>query len=182
MYSKEHLDYLKKKKKKKIFILTIQVSILVLLLISWQLLVNFKIINRFIFSSPMDIIKTIINLYKNKSLFHHIWITSYETIISFSISTILGIMIASILWYNKTISKIIDPYLTNLNSLPKVALGPIIIIWCGASIKSIILMALFISLIITTINIFQGFSSIDQNKLKLLQSMTANKCKTINSK
>ena len=68
-----------------------------------------------------------------------------------------------------------DPYLTILNSLPKVALGPIIIIWAGAGINSIILMALLISVIITIINIYQGFVETDINKLKLMKSFKANK-------
>lgn len=175
MYSVEHKNYLKKKRKNKILVLITQISILLLFILIWQVLANLKVINTFIFSSPKQIIDTIINLHKTNNLYNHIWITIYETIVSFSFGTILGIIIASILWYNKFIAKVIDPYLTILNSLPKVALGPIIIIWCGAGIKSIILMALLISVIITTINIYQGFISIDNNKIKLLKSFGATK-------
>ena len=103
------------------------------------------------------------------------FLTFYETLISFSLGTLLGILIASILWWNKFIAKIIDPFLTILNSLPKVALGPIIIIWAGANIKSIILMALLISTIITIININQGFNETDINKIRLMKSFKANK-------
>ncbi len=173
MHSNEHILFLKKKKKEKVFIKIIQISIIVLFIILWQTLTNLKIINKFIFSSPLDIINTIIKLLKSNDLFHHIYITTIETIISFTLSTIIGIIVASFLWYKKIISKIIDPYLTVLNSLPKVALGPIIIIWCGAGFKSIILMALLISLIITIINIHQGFISVDSNKIKLMKSMHA---------
>ena len=87
----------------------------------------------------------------------------------------IGVVIATILWWNKFIAKVIDPYLTILNSLPKVALGPIIIIWAGANMKSIILMALLISVIVTIINIYQGFASTDPNKIKLMQAFQANK-------
>ena len=114
-------------------------------------------------------------LHNTNNLYNHIWITFYETIISFSIGTILGILIATILWWNEKIAKIIDPYLTVINSLPKVALGPIIIIWCGAGMKSIIFMALLISLIITIINVYQGFISVDKVKIKLMKSFGANK-------
>ena len=84
-------------------------------------------------------------------------------------------MIASILWWNNTIKKIVDPYLTILNSLPKVALGPIIIIWFGAGIKSIIIMSLLISVIITIINVTTSFEETDSNKIKLMKSFNANK-------
>ena len=175
MYSKEHIKYLKKIKKNNLIIKLFQILIITFFIISWQLLSDLKIIDSFIFSSPKSIINTTINLFRNNHLCHHIWITTYETIISFLVATILGILVASLLWWNKTIAKIIDPYLTVLNSLPKVALGPIIIIWFGSGIKSIIFMALLISLIITIINIYNGFSSIDNNKLKLMKSFKASK-------
>lgn len=175
MYSIEHKNYLKKKRINKILVLITQISILLLFILIWQMLADLKIINTFIFSSPKQILNTIVNLHRTNNLYNHIWITVYETIVSFSVGTILGILVASILWYNRFIAKVIDPYLTILNSLPKVALGPIIIIWCGAGINSIILMALLISVIITTINIYQGFINIDNNKIKLLKSFGASK-------
>ena len=175
MYSREHLDYLKNIKKNKFFILLAQISIIILFLIIWQMLATFKLINTFIFSSPKQVIETIFNLYKQKNLFNHIWVTIYETILSFSIATILGTFIATILWWFKSLYKIIEPYLTILNSLPKVALGPIIIIWFGAGIKSIIFMALLISLIITIINVYDGFNSINNNKIRLMKSLGAKK-------
>ena len=141
----------------------------------WQILASFNIINTFIFSSPKKVLETIISLYNQNNLFSNIWVTLYETLIGFSIATILGIGIATILWWNKTLHKIIEPYLTILNSLPKVALGPIIIIWFGAGIKSIIFMALLILLIITIINVYEGFESTNKNKIKLMKSLGAKK-------
>ena len=175
MYSKEHIKYLKKLKKNNFMIKLFQISIIIIFIITWQILADFKLIDTFIFSSPKLVLNCFINLYKSNNLLSHIWITLYETIISFSLATILGIIIASILWLNKNLAKIIDPYLTILNSLPKVALGPIIIIWFGSGIKSIIVMALLISLIITIINIYLGFISIDNNKIKLMKSFKATK-------
>lgn len=175
MYSLEHIKYLKKRKKEKILISLCQVLIFVLFIIIWQILANKKIINTFIFSSPKKVLDTIINLYKNKNLFNHIWVTVYETFLSFSIATVLGTVIATILWWNNKIEKVIEPYLTIINSLPKVALGPIIIIWFGAGIKSIIFMALLISLIITIINVYEGFNNTNINKIKLVKTMGAKK-------
>ena len=173
MYSKEHISFLKKRRKEKRIVIFFQIIILIVFILLWELLAHFNIINTFIFSSPTKVINTIINLYKAKKLFNNIWITIYETIISFSIATILGILIATIMWWNKKIHKVIEPYLTVLNSLPKVALGPMIIIWFGAGIKSIIFMALLISLIITIINVYEGFNSTDINKIKLMKTLGA---------
>ena len=175
MYSKEHINYLKRLKKEKIIITFFQILIIAIFIVIWQLLANFNIINTFIFSSPKKVLDTIINLYNTKDLFSHVWITIYETFLSFSIATILGTIIAAILWWFKQIHKIIEPYLTILNSLPKVALGPIIIIWFGAGIKSIIVMALLISLIITILNVYEGFNNVNQNKIKLMITLGAKK-------
>ena len=175
MYSLEHINYLKKLKKEKRIILFFQILIILLFIIIWQLLADFNLINTFISSSPKEVLLTLIDLHKTNNLYQHIFITVLETFVSFSLGTILGIIIATILWYKPRIYKIVEPYLTILNSLPKVALGPIIIIWCGAGMKSIIFMALLISLIITIINVYQGFISTDQEKVKLLKSLKATK-------
>lgn len=175
MYSQEHKEFLKKRKKRKILITLTQLLILILLIIIWELLAKYEIINTFISSSPSKIINTIMDLYKTNNLFKHIWITIYETILSFGLGTILGIIIAVILWWNNFLYKVLDPYLTVINSLPKVALGPIIIIYFGANINSIIIMALLISVIITTITVYNGFTETDINKINLLKSFKATK-------
>lgn len=175
MKSSGYKNYLRKIKRDKILVILSQVFILVFLIWLWQYASDKGYINTFISSSPKNVINTIVDLYNSNNLFIHIWITLYETIISFLLGTILGIIIAIIMWYSKFLSRVIDPYLTIFNSLPKVSLGPILIIWVGANIKSIIVMALLISLIITIINVYNGFSSTDINKIKLLKSFGANK-------
>ena len=173
--SKEYKEYLKKKRKNKISIIFCQLLILISFILIWEILAKKELINTFIYSSPSRIVDTIINLHKTNDLYHHIWVTIYETLISFSLGTILGIIIATILWYSRFLYKVIDPYLTVINSLPKVSLGPIIIIIFGANIKSIIIMALLISVIITTINVYNGFNETDINKINLLKSFKASK-------
>ena len=173
--SKEYKNYLKRKKLNKLLIIISQILILLIAIFTWEYLANKELINTFIYSSPSRISKTIINLHITNNLYHHIWITIYETLISFSLGTIIGIILATILWYSKFLYKVIDPYLTIINSLPKVSLGPIIIIIFGANIKSIIIMALLISVIITTINVYNGFNETDTNKINLLKSFKATK-------
>lgn len=174
MYSKEHINYLKKERKKNLTIRFFQIIIILLFVFIWQLSADLRLINTFITSSPKNIINTLITL-SHEDLFEHIFITVYETLFSFSLGTIIGLFIAAILWWNNYLYKIFDPYLTILNSLPKVALGPIIIIWCGSGMKSIILMALLISVIITIINITSAFKEVDSNKIKLFKSLKASK-------
>lgn len=175
MYSQEHLVFLKNIKKRKIYVALIQILVLISFLIVWELLSKYKIINTFLYSSPSRMFNTILNLFLNNDLIGHINITIYETIISFLIASLLGFLVASILWWNKFISDVVDPYLTVLNSLPKVALGPLIIVWVGATTRSIIIMALLISAFISIINIYNGFMSVNSNYILLMKSMNASK-------
>ena len=175
MCSIERKKYLKKIRKEKILVAVSQLLILISLISLWEYSAYKGYINAFVASSPSRILKTIISLHNQGSLYNHIGITIYETFLSFIIGSILGTLIAIILWWNRFMSKVIDPYLTILNSLPKVALGPIIIIFCGANMKSIIIMALLISVIVTIMTVYSGFESTDINKIKLLNSFKASK-------
>lgn len=175
MYSREHKLYLRKKKIRKILVIFTQILLAVLLISIWELLATYKVINTFITSSPSRVLSTIISLYNDNNLFNNIWTTIYETLISFSLGTIIGIITATILWYFNFIYKVLDPYLTILNSLPKISLGPIIIIFFGANINSIIIMALLISVIVTIITVYNGFISTDKNRINLLKSFSATK-------
>ena len=173
--SNKQKKYLKKIRKEKILIFSIQLSIVLSFFLIWELLASKNIINPFIFSKPSNIIKTIKNLFIDFNLTKHILTTLYEIIIAFTLGILLGFIIAILLYNFKILAKIIEPFLTIINSLPKVALGPIIIIWVGANTKSIILMALLINLIISIITIYNGFINTDINKIKLLKSFNATK-------
>lgn len=175
MMSKEQKNYLKKLKLNKFKISLYQILIFIIFILVWQYLSDKNIINTFITSSPKNIISTLKNLYMNNNLLFHIWITTKETIISFMITTILSLIISILLYNFKTLSKILDPYLTILNSLPKVALGPIIIIWIGANTKSIITMAILISIIVSIQTIYNGFENTDKLKIKLFKTFNAPK-------
>lgn len=173
--SKEQKEYLHKYKFNKRIILLCQILIVVLILVSWELLSRYNIINPFIFSSPTKVIKTIYGLYIDNNLFNHIWVTVYETLISFIVGLLISLGISIILYLYNKIYKIVDPFLTCLNSLPKVALGPMIIIIAGANIKSIIVMAVLINVIVITTVILNGFYSTDKIRLKLMKSFGASK-------
>ena len=175
MYSDEHKRFIRKKKVTSMLVHLLQVLLIVSLIVIWELLAKYEVINTFISSSPSRIVNTIIKLYNDGNLFNHIWTTIYETLISFGIGTLIGIVAAIVLWYSNFLYRIFDPYLTIINSLPKVAIGPIIIIYFGANIKSIIIMALLISVIVTIITVYNGFISTDQNRINLLKSFKASK-------
>lgn len=119
--SQERAQYLKKIKRQKYLVLLTQILVLVIFLAVWELLARAEIIDSFITSQPSRIWNTLLNLTSN-DLLKHIWVTTYETIVGFLLGTFLGIIIAIILWWSEFLSKVLEPYLVVLNSLPKVAL------------------------------------------------------------
>jgi ABC-type nitrate/sulfonate/bicarbonate transport system, permease component len=173
--SSDHILYLRKIKRNKYIILFFQFFLLISLLFIWQYLTDKEIINSFISSSPIKVYNTIISLHNSGNLYNHIWVTAYEIIISFILSMTIGILVSMTLWWYDSLAKVLEPYLTVLNSLPKVALGPILLIWCGANIKTIIFMAILVSIIVAITNIYQGFMSADTNKIKLIKSFGGTK-------
>lgn len=173
--SDEQILYLKNIKRKKFIVLFWQIFLVVIFIGVWEFLARKNIINSFVFSRPSKIIDTIISLYKQGNLFNHIFITLKEVLIAFLLGISFGFIIAIILYELPTLALILDPFLTLVNSLPKVALGPLIIIIAGANIKSVIVMALLINLIISIITIYNGFINVDNEKLKLVKSFKASK-------
>lgn len=172
--SEERKKYLKKQKIEKIAIKLIQFGIIIGLILLWEILANEGIIDSFIMSQPSRILKTFLNLSSN-DLLEHLRVTCLETLIGFGLGVILGFLIAVLLWWSKFLSKVTEPFLVVLNSLPKVALGPIIIIWVGAGMPAIIVMALAISLIVTILEILNGFTNTDKELIKMAETFHANK-------
>ena len=172
--SEDRKKYLRKIKMNKIAIILTQIFILISFITIWEILTETKIINSFITSSPSRILNTFMNM-KENDLMMHIWVTVYETIIGFVIGTVLGLIIAILLWWSEFLSKVLEPFLVVLSSLPKTALGPIIIIWVGAGTPAIIVMGIAISLVVTILDISNGFLNTEEEKIKMAQSFNASK-------
>jgi NitT/TauT family transport system permease protein len=173
--SLEHIRYLRHVRMEKLYIRIIQVMILVIALGLWELCANARIIDPFITSQPSRIIKTIISLYEDGALFQNIGITCLEAVVGFVLGTLLGTIIAIILWWSEFLWKVVEPYLVVLNSLPKIALGPVFIVWIGAGPAVIIVMTLAVSLIVTVLEVLNGFLEIDEEKIKLVQAFGGTK-------
>ena len=158
---------------KKIVIFLTQILMVATFLFLWEFLSNKHIINSFIFSSPSKIYHLTISLFKNSHLLMHIGVTLRETFIAFFLSIGISFIIAIIFYEIPVLFKIFEPLLTVINSTPKVAIGPLIIILFGAGEKSIIIMALSITLIINILSIHNGFINVDKYLLKLLDTLHA---------
>jgi len=174
-FTREHLLYLRKQTTKKALVHVTQVGVLLALLGLWELAAHLGWIDPFIMSSPSRVWNTLGELIRSGTLFHHAWVSTLETLAGFAIGTTLGYAVAVVLWWNNFLKEVFEPYVVVLNSLPKIALGPIIIIWVGTGKAAIITMAVLISVVITTITVLNGFLETDKDKILLMRSMKANR-------
>jgi NitT/TauT family transport system permease protein len=178
-YSQEHALYLKKIARKNRLTTFLRWAILAIVLGLWELFADLNITDPFITSSPSRIALTIAELYQNGSLFYHIGITLAETIVGFLIAVGIGYAVAVWLWASETARRVLEPYIVVLNSLPKIALGPLIIIWVGTGWKAIVFMTVLVSVIVCIMNTLAGFCSVDSTMLTLMKAMGASRLCTL---
>lgn len=175
LYSAEHAAFLKGVRRKKILIWTARIALLAALIGLWELFASLQIIDPFITSSPSRVAQTIAELYRGGNLFYHIGITLMETVAGFFIAVIAGYSIAVALWMSDFARKVFEPYIVVLNALPKIALGPLIIIWIGTGYTAIIFMTVIVAIIVCIMNTLTGFLQADNTMLTLMRSLGANK-------
>ncbi len=167
--------YIEKYKQETRTISVVRILVLFIFLGIWELLSYFGIIDSFFFSSPSQICLLFIDMCRNFEIFIHTGITLYETILSFLIVNILSIIVAIIMLSFNKISRIIEPYLVILNSLPKSALAPLIIVWLGTGSRTIIVAGISVAIFGSIINLYTGFMQVDREKLKLITTLGGTK-------
>ncbi|WP_230199539.1 ABC transporter permease [Bacillus testis] len=173
-----HDSYKKALVKEKKMVRIYQLLIFVFFFGIWELTSRLEWIDPLIFSSPAQIGSLFIEKIGDGTLISNGVVTLTETIAGFLLGTLLGTLLAAILWWSPFLQKILDPYLVILNAMPKVALGPILIVAMGPGFPSIIAMGAIISVIITTIVVYTSFKEVDPNYLKVLQTFGATRFQT----
>ena len=174
-FSGEHIAFRKREKRNAAIVWAARFGVLALILGVWELIARLEVVDPFIISSPSRIAAMIGELWENGTLFYHIGTTLWETLAGFAIAVVLGSLIALALWWSERARKILEPYIVVLNSLPKIALGPVIIIWFGTGSTAIVFMTVLVGIIVAVMNMLGGFMATDKNKITLLRSMGASK-------
>lgn len=167
--------FLAKQKRRRHFVLFCRVFLLVFLLVLWELSARVGIINDFIFSSPSRIVASFLRMTADQSIFLHTGVTVFETLVSFFLVTAIGILGAVLLWSSETLSEILEPYLVMLNSLPKSALAPILIVWLGNNTRTIIVAAVSVAVFGSILTLHNGFRTMDPDQIKLIYSLGGNR-------
>lgn len=173
--SAAQLAYLRQYRRQKLFIKICQFLILFFFLILWETAVNLDWIDGFIFSSPSRILQTFFRMCKDGSFFLHLGTTLAEVFISFGLIVCVGYLTAVLLWFFPNLSKILEPYFVVLNSLPKSALAPLLIVWLGANIKTIIVAGISVAIFGTILSLYTAFMETDSEDQLLIYTLQGKK-------
>lgn len=168
-------EYLKLRTRHRRFVKIMRVLVLLGFLALWEAATANQWIDGFIFSSPSRIARTFVGMAKDGSIVGHVSATLFETVASFFFVVILGLLAAVLLWCSDKLSEIVEPYLVVLNSLPKSALAPLLIVWLGANQGTIIVAGMSVAIFGTILNLYTGFREVSQDKMKLIYTLGGNR-------
>lgn len=168
-------SFLKKKRLHKRIVQSSRILILILFLGIWEFTAKVGIIDSFIFSSPTKVVLCFWSMVLDKSIFIHIGVTLYETLVSFFLVILFSLLITICLWFSKKLSEILEPFLVVLNSLPKSALAPLLIVWLGATPLTIIVAGMSVAIFGSILNLYTTFSNVDSEKIKLVYTLHGSK-------
>lgn len=177
--SPSHAQYLRQLDRRRLQVRVLRLLILVAALGLWELAAGRGWIDAFIFSSPSRLCATLAEMLAHQHLLRHIGYTLGETLLSFFISTLAGILLAMLLWALPFVYEVTEPYWIALNSLPKSALAPILIVWFGNTVKATVITSISLTIIVTILTVLTGFRETEEEKLRLVYSMGGTKAQAL---
>lgn len=170
-----HIRFKQRKRRITAAVGTTQTLLLLLFAGLWEAAGRNDWIDPLLFSYPSKLFKQLWKTMADGTIWPHVGMTVTETIVGFVLGTLLGTAIAATLWWFPFLSRVFDPYLVVLNSMPKVALGPIFIVGLGPGFMSIVVITLSVTVIITTLNIYNRFREIDSGYIKVVRLFGASR-------
>lgn len=170
--------WLARERRRRHLILATRVALLAVFLGLWELLAKTHVVNPMLTSYPSALWPTFLDLLSNGDLLRHTWVTFQATLVGFVLSMAIGMAVAAGLWWSGFAQKVLDPFLVVANAMPKIAFVPIFYIWLGSE-YSVYGMAVAIAVFVTIMVMYDGFQSIDPNKIKLARTLGANKAQIL---
>ena len=163
--------FLKKRQQKLRTVTLVHILIFLVFLMLWEASTRLGLIDAFIFSSPTRVVRTFLSMGRDGSIFLHVGVTLLETLVSFLLVFLLSLLTAVLLWLSPGLSRTLEPYLVVLNSLPKSALAPLLIVWLGANIRTIIVAGISVAVFGSILTLYTGFQQISAEKIKLIYTL-----------
>ena len=167
--------FLHKQLAHKRFIRFFRILIFTCFIAVWEIAADLEWIDDFIFSIPSRLAVCFKNMLTDGTIWQHISITLLETVVSFALVVIITILVTILLWSKKSVSEVCEPYMVVLNSLPKSALAPLLIVWLGSNYRTIIVTGMSVAIFGSILSLYQGFLAVDPDKIKLIETLGGNR-------
>ena len=171
--SEAHRRYLRQRRRRQLLVFGTQVLLVVSLVALWELGARAGWLNPFIVSQPSRVWQQIVRMAVAGDLWLHLGATVWRTLAGFGLATALGLLVASFLWWSPFWARVLDPYLVVLNSIPKISLGPLFIVWLGTNVRAVLAMTVAIAVVVTIVMLYTAFRETDPSKILLLRSFGA---------
>jgi NitT/TauT family transport system permease protein len=141
----------------------------------WEIGVRFGFISGFLVGSPSGIFALAFKMIGSGELLSDTWYTLFEAILGFVIGTVCGSLLGMALWYSVFVARLVEPFIVAINSVPKIALAPIVILWFGTGLVSKVALSVSLTAIVALIAAYQAAKDADVDLQSLLISMGASK-------
>jgi len=163
--------WLRERRRRRAAIAAAKLGLLAALILLWEAAAQCGLIDAFITSSPSRLWGTVCRLAAAGELQRHLAVTATEATAGFLLGTALGAAIAVALWWSDFLCRVLEPYLVILNALPKIALGPVFIVWLGATRRAVLVITLSVSVIVAALEILSGFLATDREQMLLVRTL-----------
>ncbi len=154
-------------------VLAVQVLLIVVLLALWEEATRHSPANAFLFGAPSAIAFHLATMLRDGSVWTDLSVTGLETLAGFALGNLLGTAIGLALWFSRFVSRVLQPFILALGSIPIVALAPIVIIWFGTGFASKLAMATLSVVVVALVISYKGATGVDPDQINLMRSLGA---------
>lgn len=144
----------------------------------WEWVVRRFEVPPFIAPAPSAVLAALAGGLRSRVFLDHFWITLYETLAGFLIAAVSGVLLGAVIAQFRVVEATMYPYLVALQTLPKIAVAPLIIVWFGFGISSKVIIASMVGFFPVLVNVIVGLKTVDQSKLDLMRSLNASRWQT----
>jgi NitT/TauT family transport system permease protein len=152
-----------------------QVALLATLLALWEWATGSAALNAFLFGSPSAIGGHLVKMAQDGSLLRDTLVTGGETLLGFALGNLIGTVLGLALWYSRFFSRVVQPFIVAIGSIPIVALAPIAIIWFGTGLASKVAMSTLSVVVVALVIAYKGALGVDEDQVNLMRTLGATK-------
>lgn len=161
--------------RRHVAIIACQVGLLVALLVAWEQTTGNAALSAFLFGSPSAIWEHLVSMAEDGTLVRYSWVTGLETLLGFLFGNVIGTVLGLALWYSRFVSRVMQPFIVAVGSIPIVALAPVVIIWFGTGMISKIAMSTLSVVVVALVIAYKGALSVDDDQINLMRTLGATK-------